>query len=161
MSWQDAAFKMRIYSLKNIHAQENDQLLWKHRYLITENIKCGFFFQWQSYHNNVIILRNWILISYSITQEDKYGIQLSLVLFIRGSVNIFIFHILQDSGYTWIYTYIYILLSSGLLSEKFWLLIFYIKVWLNLWGAALPHTAKGDRSQCWITEVKTFYTRVL
>lgn len=73
----------------------------KHRYLIGQNIKYGCFFQWQSYDNNVIILKNEILISYIITQEDKYGVQFSPVLFIRDSVNIFIFHILQDSGYTW------------------------------------------------------------
>lgn len=53
------------------------------------------------------------------------------------------------------------LLSSALLSEKFWLLIFYIKVQLNSWGAALLHAAKGDRSQCWITAVDMFHTRVL
>lgn len=38
---------------------------------ITENIKYRCFFQWHSYDNNVIILRNEILISYIITQEDK------------------------------------------------------------------------------------------
>lgn len=68
---------------------------------IGEDIKYGCFFQWHSCDNSVIILRNEILMSYIITQQDKYGAQFSPVLFIRDSMSILIFHVLQDSGYTW------------------------------------------------------------
>lgn len=49
---------------------------------MAENIIHGCFFQWQSYDNSVIIPRNEILISYIITQEDKYVPQFSPVLFL-------------------------------------------------------------------------------
>lgn len=100
LSVKATAFKMWIYFLKNISARENDQLC-QETTDTAENIIHGCFFQWQSYDNSVIIPRNEILISYIITQEDKYGAQFSPVLFIRDSVNIFISHLLQDSGYTW------------------------------------------------------------
>lgn len=108
MSWQDAAFKMWVYSLKNIHAQENDQQLRKHRYLIAENIKCGFFFQWQSYHNNVIILRNWI---WSLTVLLKrINMELSFLLCCLSEAqwtSLFFIFLKIQVIHEYIHTYIY------------------------------------------------------
>lgn len=85
-----------------------------------------------------------------ITQEAKYGAmppQFSLTLFIRDSVNIFIFHIHQDSGYT------LTALFEGLW-ERVWLAIF---CWFSLRAATLINTAKYVRAQWWIAAVKTSF----
>lgn len=58
----------------------------------------------------------------------------------------------------YIYIYIYTLLTSALLSEKFCVLIssFVLKFDL-IYGVQLYHITASDRSQCWITAVKTCF----